>query len=145
MSLIETTQSYTFQGTLHILHLWWLYCCKLQTCGHANICTPPHAHVLLWQWRVKSYDAWELYTIHRLQGGPALNAWKNMKLPLFQWSRKNSREKCQPIATGFSLAAGNMDFGSLVFLSSCIMHIVFMQLNTSAGHRVHLRLRRSTE
>lgn len=35
-------------------------------------------------------------------GGKALNAWKNMELSLFQWSRKNSREKCQQqIAAGF--------------------------------------------
>lgn len=35
-------------------------------------------------------------------GKKALSAWKNMKLPLFQWSRKSSREKCQqPRDAGF--------------------------------------------
>lgn len=66
---------------------------------HTNTCSP----LRVWQWRVKSCDAWELYRQDRLQkAAKTLNAWKNRKLPQFQWSRKkNSREKCQQqIAAG---------------------------------------------
>lgn len=101
--------------------LWWTYikanlvlgslCCNMlpsRTQKHIHSCAHANQHTRMHAWECGSGE-WNLvlfcnYKItHRLQRREkALNAWKNMKLPLFQWSRKNSSEKCQqPIAAGF--------------------------------------------
>lgn len=57
---------------------------------------------------------------------------KYMKLPPFQRSIKKQRRKNvnnQELLV--SVAAGDMDFGFLVFLSLRVMRHLFMQLNTS--------------
>lgn len=43
-----------------------------------------------------------------------------------------------------SVAAGDMDCGFLMFLSSHIMHHLFIQLNTNTGYRVQLQQHLST-
>lgn len=66
-----------------------------------------HKHMLtLESVAVESEILWCSGTLQPRQaakGEKTLNAWKNRKLPQFQWSRKkNSREKCQQqIAAGF--------------------------------------------
>lgn len=79
-----------------------------QTQKHIHSHAHRKQHTRIHTWECGSGE-WNLVLLcnykitHRLQWGKkALNAWKNMKLPLFQWSRKNSSEKCQqPIAAGF--------------------------------------------
>lgn len=72
---METTWLHTFQIDLHQSSTVQFYSTSeitlLPSAAHTytNTCNPPHIHALLrvWQCRVKSCDAWELYTIHRLQ------------------------------------------------------------------------------
>ena len=99
---------------------------------------------------VKSCDARDFYTINRLLcvcvcacvrvcvcvcGGEkkALNAWKTMKLPLFQWSRENTREKCQQqIAAGFYCRRRH---------GLCFPRVSFLQHYASSFHPIKHKCR----
>ena len=89
---------------------------KLSFCSTSEILPPLHAvhtqtHVLTHTYtHFCDSGEWNIVLLRNLTSQTvkwgeikALGGWKNMKTPLFQWSRKNSREKCQQqIAAGFS-------------------------------------------
>lgn len=113
MSLMETTWLHTFSdGPTSKLTLcrdrFAATCCPHE---HRNTSTPMHTQTNTHAYTLESVAVESeilccsvtLKSHTGCNGGKkALNAWKKMKLPLFQWSRKNSSEKCQqPIAAGF--------------------------------------------
>lgn len=153
---METTWLSTFQTDLHqssaspVLQRSLTATC----CTHPHARTHAHTHRNTRTYRHSSKHGsgeWNLVLFGNFTVSTGCNGGKKPWMHEKTWSchcfngaEKTAQKNVNNQSLLVSVAAGNMDFGCRVFLSSHIMHHLFIQLNTNTGCWEQLRERPGT-